>query len=67
MGRSGRVLSVGRGVKPYGYPENSEFYGPEKQIKNRQTLGDKVQGREGNSPDLKLRSQSSASVYKEVN
>jgi hypothetical protein len=62
MGRRGRVLSFRRGVTPYGHSANSEVYRPfknKKLIKNRQTLGDKVQSREGNSPDLKLRPQSS--------
>ena len=31
-----------------------------------QALGDKIQGREGNSPDYQIRSQSCVSVEKDV-
>ena len=43
-----------------------EDLGQELYTESRQTLGDKVQGQEGNSPDRMLRSRSNHLVEKEV-
>jgi len=60
----GRELLFGRGLSPYGDSKNSEYYSVD--IGGQQTLGAKVQGREGNSPDHQLRSRSGISVTKNV-
>jgi len=50
MNSRGRELLFGRRLMPYGDSKNSEYYNLI-DIRGKQTLGAKVQGQEGNSPD----------------
>lgn len=61
----GRELLFGRELTLYGDSKNSEYYN-QIYISGKQTLGGKVQGQEGNSPDHWLRSPSGVSVLKKV-
>ena len=63
VGRGCRVLD-GLGALPgYRIQSNSEYYTP---YRRSQTVGDKLHGQKGNSPDRQLRSQSVHSVVKDV-
>ena len=55
--RGGKALAGGGGVKAYQHLPNSECRGP---APGSETMCAKVHGREGNSPDRRLRSQSHA-------